>query len=190
METDTDAPQLVVISGGSSSGKTTLARALQEELMPRPWLHFSIDAVLECLPKSVLDRANRYNDWSLIDSRAVTAAAFQCVRVLLERGHSVVFECVVASERAAGNLLRALGEFQPVMVGLRCSWEETERRTLSRGDRTLEEAEHGYWHASDALVLDYEIDTSLRTPRDIARQLAGSLRSGGHLAWRANVSRY
>ncbi|KJY30199.1 hypothetical protein VR45_28250, partial [Streptomyces sp. NRRL S-495] len=36
--------QVIVLNGGSSSGKTTLARALQN-LLPDPWLAFSVDTL-------------------------------------------------------------------------------------------------------------------------------------------------
>nr|WP_246197456.1 chloramphenicol phosphotransferase CPT family protein [Cytobacillus depressus] len=33
---------LIILNGGSSSGKSTIAKCLQN-LLPRPWLRFSID---------------------------------------------------------------------------------------------------------------------------------------------------
>ncbi|MBK1791934.1 phosphotransferase-like protein [Persicirhabdus sediminis] len=38
-------PSVIVIYGASSSGKTCLAKAIQEELLPSVWLSFSLDSI-------------------------------------------------------------------------------------------------------------------------------------------------
>ena len=47
--------RLIVIEGGSGTGKSSLAGSLQERFQPQQWLHFSVDTLLYCLPGSVLD---------------------------------------------------------------------------------------------------------------------------------------
>src|SRR5690349_11885937 len=46
--------QVIVLNGGSSSGKTGIARCLQA-ILPRPWLRLSVDDLVEALPPSLLD---------------------------------------------------------------------------------------------------------------------------------------
>lgn len=46
------------------------------------------------------------------------------------------------------------------MVRLHCTWEEIQRRTLARGDRTLEEAEHSFNKADEDLECHLTIDTT------------------------------
>jgi len=41
--------QVIVLNGGSSSGKSTIARALQE-VLPGQWLTFGVDVLIEALP--------------------------------------------------------------------------------------------------------------------------------------------
>ncbi len=43
------AVQVIVLNGGSSSGKSTLAKALQE-LLPDLWLTFGVDAFIDAIP--------------------------------------------------------------------------------------------------------------------------------------------
>ena len=102
------ATNLIVIIGGSGTGKTTLARALQERLLPEQWLHFSPDTLLYCLPKSLVDRADLANDWSEIDTGLINTLAHGLVRNVLQSGGRVVFDCVVMSERRTEQLLTSL----------------------------------------------------------------------------------
>src|SRR5919112_6896536 len=45
--------QVIVLNGGSSSGKTGIARCLQA-ILPAPWIRISIDDLLDALPPSLL----------------------------------------------------------------------------------------------------------------------------------------
>ncbi len=42
-------PQVIVLNGGSSSGKSSIARALQE-ILPGLWLTFGVDTFIDALP--------------------------------------------------------------------------------------------------------------------------------------------
>ncbi|HZI51458.1 MAG TPA: AAA family ATPase [Terriglobia bacterium] len=169
---------LIVISGGSGTGKSTLCRALQEALLPDVWLHFSVDSILYCLPQSILDRANLKNDWSSIDIKLICSGAYACVNVLLSAGHKVIFDCVVLTEKGADAMLSAFQEYRPILVGLSCSWEEIKRRTVARGDRTLEEAEYSFRNAGTHVPHHYTFETTSMPPEVIASQLVQRLRAG------------
>jgi chloramphenicol 3-O phosphotransferase len=43
------ATRVIVLNGGSSSGKSSIARSLQE-LLPDLWLTFGVDAFIDALP--------------------------------------------------------------------------------------------------------------------------------------------
>ncbi len=44
--------QMIVLNGGSSSGKTGIARCLQA-ILPRPWIRLGVDDLLDALPPSL-----------------------------------------------------------------------------------------------------------------------------------------
>ena len=44
--------QVIVLNGGSSSGKSTIARRLQS-VLPQPWLTFGTDSLIEAMPPSL-----------------------------------------------------------------------------------------------------------------------------------------
>jgi len=168
--------RLIIIIGGSGVGKSTLARALQEELLPNQWLHFSVDTIFYCLPRSIVAQVDQMNDRTLVDSKAIVTAAYECAGTLLSLGHRVIFDTVVISQTGAQNLLRAFDGLEPLIVQLSCSWEEIRGRTLVRGDRTLEEAEHGLKNAGPHLVAHLTFDTTSTSANSIAQQLAVRVR--------------
>jgi chloramphenicol 3-O phosphotransferase len=168
--------QLVVIVGSSGVGKSTLARALQEELLPDPWLHFSVDTIFYCLPRSVVLRVDEVNDRSSVDSRAIVAGAYACAMTLLRLGHRIVYDAVVLSENGAREMIDAFAAFDPVLIELTCQWPEIQRRTLARGDRTLAEAEYGYKNAHGHLTPHLVFDSTYITAEKIAADLANVLR--------------
>ena len=46
--------EVIVLNGGSSSGKTGIARCLQA-ILPQPWISLSVDNLVEALPPSLTD---------------------------------------------------------------------------------------------------------------------------------------
>ena len=167
---------LVIITGSSGVGKSTLARALQEALLPEQWLHFSVDTLFECLPRSVVDRVNLEHAHALVDAKAIVAGAHACVRTLLDAGHRVIFDAVVLSERGALGLLGALGDHRPLIVEVTCEWDVIKARTIARGDRTLAEAAHGFEHGRGHLPAHHRLDSTETSPELLAARLAPFVR--------------
>lgn len=48
-------PTVVVLNGGSSSGKSSLTRELQP-LLPGTWLRFSVDTLIDACPPQLLSQ--------------------------------------------------------------------------------------------------------------------------------------
>ena len=46
--------QVIVLNGGSSSGKSGIARCLQA-ILPQPWIRLGVDDLLDALPPSLTD---------------------------------------------------------------------------------------------------------------------------------------
>jgi chloramphenicol 3-O phosphotransferase len=183
--------RLICIIGGSGTGKTTLARALQERLLPDQWFHLSPDTLLYCLPKSSVAKADLANDWSAIDGKLVNELAYDCVRNILRSDAPVVFDCVVMTEQRASQLLAAFAASDPFLVGTTCAWDELVRRTQARGDRTLEEVRRGFETGGQFLETDCLLDTTSSSPASLADEVLEHLaRRSDVSAWRRNLTRY
>jgi chloramphenicol 3-O phosphotransferase len=182
---------LIFVVGGSGTGKTTLARALQERLLPDQWFHISPDTLLYCLPKSTVDRADFANDWSAIDMKLINELTYGCVRNALRSGAPVVFDCVVMTEQRARQLLAAFAASDPFLVGTTCSWDELLRRTKVRGDRTLEEVQRGFETGGQFLEPDCVLDTTVSPPASLVDELLKHLAHRAQVsAWHRNLTRY
>ena len=170
--------KLIVTTGSYGVGKSTLARALQERFLPAQWLHFSVDSILYCLPRSVIERVDQHNDHGLVDSKVIVAAAYAATCTFLELGHRVIFDAVILNKKGAEGMMSELGRFDPPLVELTCSLEEIQTRTLARGDRTLAEAEHGYRHAGGHLKSHHVFDTTSTSAAELSTQLVVRLQGG------------
>jgi chloramphenicol 3-O phosphotransferase len=168
--------KLIILEGPSGSGKSSLSSALQESLLPLIWLSFSMDTLIYTLPPSVLHRCNTANDWSGVDGKAIGDAALRCLRALVECGNNVIFDLCIPSRQYADAFQSAVQDLSPVMVGVRCDWQEIERRTLQRGDRSLEEAERTFKQQHAFQSYDLVIDTTAIHPEAAAASCLASFR--------------
>ncbi|MGA5763998.1 phosphotransferase-like protein [Nonomuraea bangladeshensis] len=184
--------RLVLLNGTPSSGKTTVAKALQEELA-EPFFHCSLDEL-----RGGYQGRHWLQDHGGVLFRRVLDGYLHLLRSLTLLGHDVISEAVITPQMLDHYL--ALFEGIPVLfVGIRCPLEEVERRERGRTDRMtsappLDEPVHAHG------CYDLEVDTSVQGPAEVAElisaalanppvvsafeQLRGRGRSGGD--WRTN----
>jgi chloramphenicol 3-O phosphotransferase len=158
--------RIVFINGGSSAGKTTLARRLQSSLAT-PWLLLGIDVFIWMLPSEmaarpdgltvhdgVITRGNAF--LQLYDGfrRAVAAFARNGIDVLVDE----VLLDPIRDRRAWSDALRDL---DVCWVGVRCAPDVAAARELERGDRPPGGARQQALSVHDGMVYDVEVDTGL-----------------------------
>lgn len=168
--------KLIILDGPSGSGKSSLSSALQESLLPEIWLGFSMDTLIYTLPPSVLQRCNLANDWSGVDGRAIGAAALRCLRALVECGNNVIFDLCIPNRNYAEAFQADIEDLAPVKVGVRCDWQEIERRTIHRADRSIDEALRTFTHQHALQNYDLVINTTEITPEAAAKECLASFR--------------
>jgi chloramphenicol 3-O phosphotransferase len=175
---DDGVTQVIVLNGGSSSGKTRIARCLQA-ILPVPWIRLSVDDLVNALPPSLLAQGTglaigQQGEVTVGGAfREIETAWMAGVAAMARAGARVIIDDVFLSGAASQQRTRtALAGLDVLWVGVHCDPEVAARRELARGDRTKGMA------ASQAAVVhhdvgyDVEVDTSHAESLDCARLIA------------------
>ena len=141
--TPTPTPgKIIIINGPSSSGKTTLALALQKQL-ETPFIRFSFDLFLD--HKAFPSEKIRDGTFSWDAMRpAVFRGLHQCLPALATAGNNIIFDHIIETRPWLHELVMLISELDVFFVGLHCSLPELERREAQRGDRRPGEAYQDY----------------------------------------------
>jgi chloramphenicol 3-O phosphotransferase len=168
-----------LLNGTSSSGKSTLATALQAAL-PEPWLVVGIDTVVFALPRRYLDQPHWSEVFRYVPLDDAPDGAFRietgdlgerlisglhgAVAALADRGLSVIVDHVLL-ETAWLDECRARWAHIPwLFVGVRCPLAVVEQRERERRDRTLGQAAAQFAVVHEDRDYDVEVDTSELAP--------------------------
>jgi chloramphenicol 3-O phosphotransferase len=132
------AGKIIIINGPSSSGKTTLALALQKQL-EIPFIRFSFDLFLEYGAFPMEQIKNGKFSWESIRP-SVFRGIHQCLPALATAGNNVIFDHIIETRQWLHDLISIISELDVFIVGLHCSLPELERREIQRGNRRKGEA--------------------------------------------------
>ena len=173
--------QVVVLNGGSSSGKSSMARELVR-LLPGTWLRLGVDTLIDALAPSSQEEA----DVGLVigaDGEVVVEPAFTRVERAWMRGVAaiaadvpVVVEDNFLSGPAAQQRWReALAGLDVLWVGVRCDAAVAEARERARGDRAVGMARAQTEVVHEGIGYDLEVDAGVLSPADAAAVVAASV---------------
>ena len=163
--------QIIFLNGASSSGKSTVAKALQEAL-EEPYMHVSVDRFFEMLHP-------RYMDMELPRELmiAVMEGFQRSVAALASTGNNVIVDHVLAGKRFLRECVELMGDMPVIFVGVRAPLDVLKQRELERGDRHVGLAEFQFERVHQDIIYDIEIDTSASSPEECARQIIDALRA-------------
>src|SRR5688572_25149101 len=184
---------ILVLNGASSSGKTALARALQEH-WSRPLLHLGTDTMIAMLPaayvgmkpsasegiefvndtdaRGPLVRARRGELGRKLEDSFASAA-----RSLANGGHDLVLDLVLYDPSSLQSYVRAFQGLHTYFVGVRCDLSVLEARELARGDRfaSLARSQHLIVHSFSEFY-DLEVDTTASGPHQLVESIVEFVR--------------
>jgi chloramphenicol 3-O phosphotransferase len=182
--------KVIWLHGASSSGKSTIARSLQQRI-DEPFWHYSIDHLRDSgvLP---LERVGR-GEFAWSDLRMPFFDGFhRSVGAFLAAGNNLILEHIIEADSAASfrkQLAELLRPYDVFFVGVRCSLEELVRRERDRGNRPLGSAEADYHRVHNGLRYDLELDAEADPGENVDRLLSSwSGRTGTSLLFSAAVS--
>ena len=153
--------KIILISGTSSSGKSTLAKGLQKSL-PEPFLHLQLDSYIEMLPRS--------DDWEMF--QRMVRGLNRSIAVMAEEGNNLIVDHVLIDNAWLNQLLDLLRDRYVLFVGLDCALDELLRREQQRDARRQGFARQQFNNIHTGKIYDLELDTSIFSPDEcVARVL-------------------
>jgi chloramphenicol 3-O phosphotransferase len=158
-----DRGHIILLNGTSSSGKTTIAKALQESLS-EPYMHISGDHFLDMLPEwfwSPTEQEEAVARMRLIP--AIISGLHRCVVALAESGINLIVDHVLQEIEWLEECVENWGRLDVLFVGVRCPLEVAEQREKERDDRNMGTARYQYERVHAHGLYDVEVDTSTLT---------------------------
>jgi chloramphenicol 3-O phosphotransferase len=179
--------EVIVLNGGSSSGKSSLARCLQALLGPT-WLTLGIDDLIRALPGGDMpfgekpsidfgpDGSVTVND----DFRRAEASWYRGLAAIALCGTGLIVDEVFLDGRASQErLTRTLSDSTVLWVGVRCDAEVAEARERERHDRVVGMARRQADQVHDGVVYSLTVDTTATSAMECARTITRHLADAG-----------
>jgi chloramphenicol 3-O phosphotransferase len=170
--------QVIILNGGSSAGKSRLARGLQD-VLARAWLTFGTDTLVDALPARLNSAEGGIGFGP--DGEVATGDAFRRMDVAWAAGIAaiarngapvVVDEVFLGGDASQARWRAALTGLDTLWVGVRCDPDVAAAREAARGDRVAGMARAQAEAVHRGVVYDLEVDTSHTDAAACARTIA------------------
>ena len=166
---------VVVLNGGSSAGKTSIGRCLQN-VLPRPWLLLGVDDLINSAPSSLISYGAQGEVVFGDQWRALETAWSRGVASMARAGAGVIIDDVfldgAVSQQRTSEYLEGL---EVLWVGVRCAPDVAAARERAREDRPAGMAAAQAEAVHRGVVYDLVVDSSTSSPEECARRIATHL---------------
>lgn len=179
--------QIIYLNGASSSGKTTIAKALQEHLK-EPFMLIGIDKIIGMMPERVNDWFGNSEpegfSWKMNTDhtgkttqelyigpfgKKVTLTFVEIVLTMAKLGHHLIIDDVAFGKNQVDRWRKALKEYKVLYVGISAPVESLEEREQKRGNRIQGSARAQSSKVHVGVQYDLELDTSCLSVEDCVR---------------------
>ncbi len=156
-------PQIILLNGASSSGKSTLAKEVIRHL-PYPCFYYSSDLLVDGGMIPSVDRLtpNTPSSWNIIRPKFFEGF-HRSIPSFIEAGNAILVEHIVEKKEWFDDLVQLLEPFSVLYVGVHCAVEEIDRRERVRGNRIIGE---GRSHIEDGIHTWSAYDVELFTDKN------------------------
>ncbi|KJF18478.1 chloramphenicol 3-O phosphotransferase [Acidithrix ferrooxidans] len=169
--------QVIVLNGGSSSGKSSIARALQD-ILPKVWLTFGVDALIEALP----GRGDDPRSGLVLESdgtvtiqpefRALEDVWYAGLAFMTHNGASLILDEVLLTGGIGQRRLQgALTGLDVLWIGVHCDPNAAAMREITRSDRVQGMAMAQALAVHEEVMCDIEVDTTDYSALECARRI-------------------
>ncbi|MCC1491956.1 AAA family ATPase [Cognatishimia sp. F0-27] len=162
---------VIVLNGASSSGKTTVAQAIQS-IAEEPFWHLSIDHLRDTgvLPMQRVRSGDFL--WSEFRER-VFGGLHAMIGAVAHSGNPLIVEHILDTQRWIADLREILSGTDVLFVGLETPLDTLRAREQARGDRPIGMADADARHVHAGMVYDLRLDGRDAPERNAQRILAG-----------------
>ena len=164
--------EVIVLNGGSSSGKSSIAACLQHQL-DGTWLTLGVDDLIRALSHGPTDTTaggslHFGSDGSITVGEAfhqAEVAWYQGVGAIARAGATVIVdEVFLNGGRSQARLAAALHGLSVVWVGVHCDASVAETREIQRADRVRGQARDQATRVHAGVRYDLVVDTTTTSP--------------------------
>lgn len=161
--------KVILLNGPSSSGKSTLAKALKTLIMEKLSLNYEVVSIDEFMKTDPMEPIYEDDVFEISDDI--------CGRVLdlVKSGSGVIIDHVITSERIFLRLKEAVGDYTFCTVRVTCPIEILKKREKERGDRCPGSAESSAEYLFPREGYDLVVDSGLNSPEENAAAIFGIL---------------
>lgn len=171
--------RVIILNGGSSSGKSGIVRCLQA-VLPQQWLAFGTDSFLEAMPARMRASADGITfeaDGGVSvgpEFRALQRAWREGIAAMAREGARIILDDVFLGGAGTQEEWREVLAGVPVVwAGVRCDAAVAAGRETARGDRVEGMAASQADLVHQGVRYDVEVDTTHSEALDCARIIAG-----------------
>ena len=185
--------QIIYLNGPSSSGKTTLAKALQE-VLEKPYLHLGIDKIIDFMPAKInnweggfasegfcWERDHDKDGHPIFHVRAGPFAkrivkSLKDIAILLaSQNYNLIIDDVAFGTVEVEEWKETLENYKVLYVGVVTPLDILEKRERARGDRCIGSARAQYDRVHENVAYDIEIDTHAHSLEENVSKIKNSL---------------
>ncbi|MCP4320839.1 MAG: AAA family ATPase [Psychromonas sp.] len=169
-------PQIILLNGTGSSGKTSIAKQLQEDL-PYQFLNFSIDSILYALPESDLNNMIKGEtiDRAGYDYAQLVDGYHRCLPSLLEAGCFLIIDNAWIDTLQVKQLFKLIKNYRCCLIAVKCDLPVAQAREIKRGDRAIGLAEYEFPLVHQTMCYDFHIDSSDQPPQQSSEKIINYL---------------
>lgn len=168
---------VIVLNGGSSSGKSSIAEPLQRQL-EGTWIVVGVDDLIRALSFGPSDTSAGGSLTFRADGTIAVSEKFRGAEdawrkglaAMAEAGTGVIMdEVFLDGGTSQARLARILAGLSVVWVGVGCDPDVAEARELDRGDRVQGMARDQALRVHEGVHYDLAVDTTTGGPEDCAK---------------------
>jgi len=176
--------RVVLLHGTSSSGKTTVARAVQG-LSEEPWVRLGIDAFWNAVDERWMEHGPRAAEgFAWMENARIVPGSFgqrlaagmrAAVAACARAGNDMLVDDVFVDPAWLDGWRRELAGLEWLLVGVLAPLDVLEERETARGNRIAGEARVQFDVIHSGIEYDVTVDTARQSPEECARAILSAL---------------